>query len=262
MSAADWAAVMRGGPDEIALHVRSAAEHGFRAAQVTWGQMLLDGRDVARDTAAALGWFRRAAEAGLPDGLNMVGRCHELGWGTAPDHPEAARWFRKAAERGSDWGAYNLGCMLLYGDGIEHEPIEARAWLERSAELGNAKAMGLLGRCAEEGWGGPADPTAARLWYERGAETGDCWAQCNLATILLAEGAQAEALRWLRRSVEIGTPNYLDALAADLASSDDAELLAVAAAARARRGEWQQTGAAQPEAPTLRKTLLRRFGRA
>ncbi len=49
----------------------------------SYGQMLLDGHGVERDLQAAFRWFGIAAKADDVDGINMLGRCHELGWGTA-----------------------------------------------------------------------------------------------------------------------------------------------------------------------------------
>lgn len=261
MSAEDWTRVIEGDRPTLVLHVRSAARHGFRAGQITWGQMLLDGRDVPRDRAAALHWFGRAAATGSPDGLNMVGRCHELGWGTPVDHGEALNWFRRAAERGSDWGRYNAGCMLLYGEGVAHDAPAALAFFEEAAGHGHAKAMGLLGRCREEGWGAPPDPAAALGWYRAGAEAGDCWSQGNLATIMGRQGERDAALAWFRRSLGSGTANYLDALAAELRALPDPELASVAREATARAAALRAAEGGEPEAPSGAARLLRRFGR-
>ena len=65
--------------------------------------MLLDGHGMARDPEAALGWFKRAAQADHLMSINMVGRCYENGWGVARDETVAAYWFRLAADRGLDW---------------------------------------------------------------------------------------------------------------------------------------------------------------
>lgn len=262
MSAADWARVMASGPRIVALYVRSAAEHGFRAAQVTWGQMLLDGNGAPRDPAAAFGWFSRAATAGSPDGINMVGRCHELGWGVPVDHAEAALWYGKAAGRGSDWGAYNLGCMLLYGEGFERDEAAALGWFRRAADGGNAKAMGMLGRAFEEGWGASPDPALAREWYLRGAEAGDCWAAFNLATLLLEDGTrQDEAAGWFRRSLDLGTPNYLSAAGEALLARAEPELRAIGREAldRCPAGSGGQE---PPLRPARLGLLLRRLGRS
>ncbi|NNM74365.1 tetratricopeptide repeat protein [Enterovirga aerilata] len=259
MSAADWAAVMRSEPRDVARYIRSAAEHGFKAAQVVWAQMLLDGRGVAQDRAAAYRWFHRAAELGSVDGINMVGRCHELGWGVPVDHAEAARWFRRAAEKGSDWGAYNLACMLLYGDGVPHDPAAALAWFLTSAERGNAKAMGFVGRCHEEGWGTKPDPDAALDWYRRAAEAGDCWAQYNLATHAIETGRVGEALAWLRRSLETGTPNFLQEAGRALSGLDDPDLAEIGRAALARAAVAGAPGQPGQDAARGPRRFLRRL---
>ncbi|MDB5557351.1 MAG: Sel1 domain protein repeat-containing protein [Enterovirga sp.] len=237
MGATEWADVMRSAPRERARFIRSAAEHGFKAAQIVWGQMLLDGTGVQRDRAAAHRWFSRAAAIGSPDGINMVGRCHELGWGVPVDHREALGWYRRAAENGSDWGAYNLGCMLLYGDGVPHDPAGALAAFRLSAERGNAKAMGFVGRCHDEGWGTARNGETALSWYERAARGGDCWAQFNLATHLVASGRIEDAAAWLRQSLDSGTPNYLQAAGAALIGSDMPALAEIGGRALARAAQ-------------------------
>ena len=264
MSDTDWAQVLRSEPRVVVRYVRSAAEHGFRAAQVTWAQILLDGKLVPRDPAAAFRWFSRAASLGSLDGINMVGRCHELGWGVPVDHPEAARWFRQAAEKGSDWGAYNLGCMLLYGEGIEHDLAEALHWFLASAGRGNGKAMGFVGRCHEEGWGTRPDQAAALSWYGRAAEAGDCWAQFNLAMHLLEAGTLDGAVGWLRRSLETGTPNYLAEAGRELVRQDEPMLAEIARMALERAsaaGISQQDEAPPSNTPGLLRRLIGPRGR-
>lgn len=262
MGAADWSRVLRSDVREVARYVRSAAEHGFKAAQITWGQMLLDGRGVAPDPAAAYRWFSRAAFLGSPDGLNMVGRCHELGWGVPVDHAEAAEWFRRAADKGCDWGAYNLGCMLLYGDVPDRDAVAALGWFRASAEGGNAKAAGLVARCLEEGWGTGADPAEAAGWYRRAAEAGDCWAQYNLAAGLVEEGRTDEAAGWLRRSFETGTPNYLREAGRALTALDDAALAELGHAALARAEASGKPDASDESAPQALRSRLRILPRA
>ena len=260
MSAADWADVMRSEPRELARYVRSAAEHGFKAAQIVWAQMLLDGRGVPQDRAAAYRWFRRAAEIGNADGINMVGRCHELGWGVPVDHAEAARWFRRAADKGSDWGAYNLGCMLLYGEGVPHDHGEALRWLTTGVERGNGKAMGFVARCYEEGWGTPPDAGAALAWYRRAAEAGDCWAQFNFASRLIELGQRDEAVHWLRRSLDAGTINYLDEAGRELAGQDDGTLAEIGRAAVLKASTLRANAGRRNDLPQTAPGLLRCLG--
>ncbi len=215
LSQREWASILSGDPCEAARWVHAAAQHGFKAAQVTWGQMLLDGRGVGRDPTAAYRWFRRAAEIGSIDGINMVGRCHELGWGVTADHAEARRWYEKAAAKSSDWGQYNLASMFLYGEGIERNRAQALQWYLRAAGQGHAKAMGMVGRFYEEGWEVPSDVVLAAQWYRKAAEGDDFWGQYHLAR-LLADSRPDEALDWLGRAVEGGTDHFLRSIGPDL----------------------------------------------
>ena len=109
------AARLSGAPEERTALIREGAEAGLAEAQAVYGQMLLDGAGVPPDPAAALGWFVRAAAQHHLMALNMVGRCYDLGWGTAPDKAKAAACYRIAAERGLDWAMYNYATLLTLG---------------------------------------------------------------------------------------------------------------------------------------------------
>jgi TPR repeat protein len=94
-----------------------AAVEGLPQAQVCYGRMLLEGTGVSKNPEQALKWFRRAAAADDADGINMVGRCLDSGWGTAEDAAGAAEHFQRAADMGHPWAQYNLGHMYLDGRG-------------------------------------------------------------------------------------------------------------------------------------------------
>src|ERR1700761_201088 len=81
MSYGSLHALLAGDPVEAAAWVRCAAECGVAAGQLRLGRMLLDGSGVEADERAAFGWFTRAAAQGDAEAMNMVGRCHENGWG-------------------------------------------------------------------------------------------------------------------------------------------------------------------------------------
>ncbi len=107
MDAAELARRLSGPREEVAAFIRGAAEAGSAEAQARYGQMLLDGDGVEQDARQALHWFERAAGQDHVEAINMVGRCHDLGWGTPVDNARAAAWFQAAALRGLDWGMYN-----------------------------------------------------------------------------------------------------------------------------------------------------------
>ncbi len=223
------AAAFAAPPEAAAPWVEAAAKYGIARAMVFWGQILLDGLGgVAQDRAAAAAWFRAAAEAGEPEGTNMLGRCLENGWGVAEDQAAAAGWFRRAAEAGLDWGQYNLGNMFFRGRGVAEDRVEALAWYRRAAAQGHAKSINMVARYLEEGWEGPRDPAAAARLYALSAERGDFRGQFNLAALLTAEGRIEEAAAWFRRAAAGAHAAFRRAMAERLASRPEPELRALA----------------------------------
>jgi len=189
--------------------VRAAAERGVREAQALYGQMLLDGKLVARNPTLALNFFERAARSGDVMAINMVGRCLDQGWGVPASPHLAAPWFRKAAERGSDWGMYNLATLLILGSGVPQDRAEALYWLRRAADLQHAKSINLLGGFYEDGWEVQQNRMAAREYYRASAVAGDFRGQFNFARMLAQEGEIVSALHWLKKVPQTATPAFL-----------------------------------------------------
>ena len=226
MSTAELSAVLGGDPATAAPWVEAAAACGMAGAQLQFGRMLLDGTGVPKDQVAALRWFAKATMAGALDAKiraeaqNMVGRCHELGWGTTVDFGAAVEWYRRAAAANDSWGIYNLGNMLFDGRGIARDHGAAVALYERAARLGHARAMNLLGRCCEEGWGTPRDPVAAADWYRRSAEAGYFRAQYNHGIELLRLGRRHEAAAMFDRAMPEADAPMRARMAALLSQAD------------------------------------------
>ena len=221
MPPAELAALLSGG--DAACWVEAAAACGIAEAQVRLGRMLLE----AKDERAAFACFLSAAKAGDIDATNMLGRCYENGWGTARDFAQAARHYAIAAEAGHAWAQYNLGHLLLDGNGVARDRDAAFAWYARAAAQGHERAMNLVARCCEEGWGCPRDPAAAREWYRRSAEAGYFRGAYNYATILVAEGCIAGALRWFKRALETAPEPTRSNIVAALGRHADAQMRAL-----------------------------------
>ena len=204
MSAAELADIFGGDPEAAAPWLEAAAACGMATAQLQLGRMLLDGTGGCQDKTMALRWFVRAARHESPEiagqARNMVGRCHELGWGTAIDPVAAVFWYHRAATSGDSWGMYNLANMLFDGRGIAQDRGAAIIHYERAARLGHPRAMNLLGRCLEEGWGTPREPAAAALWYRRSAEGGYFRGQYNHGVELLRQGCREAAAAMFQRA--------------------------------------------------------------
>ena len=228
-SAEQLEAAFSGPPEQAARWIAAAARAGMTRAQLLYGQILLEGRGVPEDRAAAYNWFRIAAEAGDVAALTMTGRCHELGWGVPVDLPRAAAIYAQAAERGFDWAQYNLATLYARGQGVAEDRALALHWFRRAADQGHAKSLTVLGRFLEEGWEGPPDPAAAHALYARAAAAGDFRAQFNMGTLAATAGREAEALDWFRRAAATGSPGFLQSMAERLAQRPEPALQDLAA---------------------------------
>jgi hypothetical protein len=211
------------GPARAAL-IREAAEAGLADAQALYGQMLLDGVELAKDARAGFGWFMRAAAQGHAMALNMVGRCLDLGWGVRVDKPRAAECYRAAAVRGLPEAQYNYATLLALGDGVAEDKAAALAWLRRAAAAGFAKAENFVGSFHEDGWATPRDLLAAAQCYKRAADGGDFRGCFNHARMLVDKGRVREALPWIARAAALGHARFRGQMRDWLQAHGDAEL--------------------------------------
>lgn len=212
------------GPDRAGW-LEAASRYGLLEAQLLLAQHLLD----AGDAQQAFAWFGAAAASGNPAAVNMVGRCHERGWGVPSDPAEAARHYRRAAERGLDWAQDNLANLLLQGRGVPQDRGQAFALYRRAAGQGHAKSLNMLGRCYEEGWERLPDRGRAARCYAAAAAGGDFRGQFNLALMLAEQGRPEDACAWLARAFRQGSPDFLHDAVARLRASPDPALRAWAA---------------------------------
>lgn len=65
------------------------------------GVLYQSGNGVAKNEAAAVEWFTRAAEKGYHKAQYNLGIMYENGRGVPADNAKAIGWFRKAAAQGN-----------------------------------------------------------------------------------------------------------------------------------------------------------------
>ena len=124
---------------------------------------------VKRDVVAHL---RKAAEAGLPEALYLLGVASEHAFGTACDPGEAADYYRRAARHGHRSAQARLGLVLVCGAGVPANPREGETLLRRAALAGDAQAAALLGDLYGHGGQLPTDHAEAARWRHRAADAG------------------------------------------------------------------------------------------
>ena len=81
------------------------------------------------------------AEAGNADAQNNLGVMYEKGTGVAQDYAAAVSWYRKAADQGYAAAQYNLGVMYANGTGVAQDYVQAHKWLNLGATSGYADAV-------------------------------------------------------------------------------------------------------------------------
>jgi TPR repeat protein len=94
-----------------------------------------------RDENEAIVWFRKAAEVGIPDAMDLLGECFSAGEGVIPNREEAVGWYRKGAECGYPSAMVHLADCLVWGRGVSRNRSAAMLWLERAAAGGDSEAM-------------------------------------------------------------------------------------------------------------------------
>lgn len=94
----------------------------------------------------------------FPDALYYLGVVYFYGDGVKKDVPAAVGYFRKAGDAGHVLAMVNLGLVLLSGwpagsgDGVDGKDIVgAGEWLGRGAAYGDANAQWMLGKMHYDG---------------------------------------------------------------------------------------------------------------
>jgi len=116
--------------------------------------------------------LRKRAEAGEAEAAYELGFAYDIGDGVARDSQAALRWYRSAAEKGHALGALNAGVLYDSGTGVERDAATAAVWYRRAADEGNGRAAYNLAQLYETGEGVPRDAKQAAEWYDKARRTG------------------------------------------------------------------------------------------
>ncbi|HLL36212.1 MAG TPA: tetratricopeptide repeat protein [Streptomyces sp.] len=182
--------VKAGRPAEAERFYRRAAEAGLPDALYNLGHLC---RHLGR-TADAKAWWTRAITAGV------TAACHDLGvlhW-QLEDRDTARRWFRQGAEAGATNAMVSLGAAL-WNDG---DLTTAEHWFRTAAQAGDPDGDHRLGLLLAE-QDRPGDAEAA---FERAAEAGHAEAMRSLADHRMRHGRITDAQHWWRISDARGEP--------------------------------------------------------
>lgn len=86
------------------------------------------GRGMPRNTAEALRWLRKAAEAGQEDAARLLAVKWYNGYDVLQNFDEAMKWARVLAEKGDIPAQLMLASMYANGEGLERDLVRAYMW--------------------------------------------------------------------------------------------------------------------------------------
>lgn len=197
--------------DVALMHAERASAAGEPRGATLAGHIRLHRLAGEGDDAAALRWFRRAAEHGEPDALiAMAGMASESRAGLSPS--EAEGFLRRAAESGDAEAALAYG-LHLRRNGDPGAAQSALDWLRLAAESGHAEAFLEYAEALDQWVHGPRDPALARPWYERAGEAGDAMGAMQAGLMYIhGEGGEADpaaGAALVKRAAELGLPGAM-----------------------------------------------------
>lgn len=217
--AASAASAMPALPDAVGPKaLRDAAAGGNPLAAFEVASRFADGHDVPQDFAAAIAWYRRAAEAGLAPAQYRLGSLYEKGTGTARDAKTAAEWYAKAAALGNAKAMHNLAVINAEGSLGAPDYAMAAKWFQEAAEHGVRDSQFNLGILYARGLGVPRDLATSYKWFALAATAGDTDSAKKRDDI--AQVLSKEDLARARLAVETWVAKPLDPKAEDVPPAD------------------------------------------
>jgi TPR repeat protein len=196
----DEAASLAQGKD--ADYVRKAeiakrAHNGDSQAMIEMGKMYLHGEGDHNFSFTAESWFKKAAEAGNPEGFYALAEQHESkNWAY-----EKLDWYKHAAALGHTKSMMAIGDMYFTGQYIPQDSAEAVRWFRKAAEGGDPIGQNRLAECYDKGNGVPKDYSEAVKWYRKAAEQGYEPSLFSLSSRLLFQDEvknYQEGAKWTR----------------------------------------------------------------
>jgi TPR repeat protein len=109
--------------------LKKAAEAGNPKACAQYGDALLNGDGVAKDTVQAMRYLSQAADSGESNAAFRLGKIYDDGELTPKDYPKAFAYYSDAAKGGVAEAQYNLGVMYFSAHGVARDNVEGLAWL-------------------------------------------------------------------------------------------------------------------------------------
>jgi TPR repeat protein len=175
------------------VRYRWAALWGDANAQKALGHIYESGIGVAADREEAMGWYKKAADAGDYDAMVILDDMRTAGSADAAGQsgPEPARYaerirtieknnphavfqrYYEQAQTGGAHGLYNLGAAYANGIGVPVDQVKASYYLLKAAEKGDTDSQMWMGYRYFYGRGVAKNEKSAAEYFKKAAQKGD-----------------------------------------------------------------------------------------
>ncbi len=129
---------------------RLAADSGSPEAQALLGYILTSGPDGIRDLAEAEAWYKKSADADCAQGYLGIGLSRLRSAHDYQTHADAAEFLMKAAGAGLPTALYLLGVMYERGAGMPQNLDEAASYYKQAAEKNPDSLMAVVNKATAE----------------------------------------------------------------------------------------------------------------
>lgn len=151
---------------------RAAAESGNMEYQMGYGLVICWTADSRANYMEGFRWILKAAECGHPGAQHFVASEYANGENLSQNLAEAAKWYERAAESGHAEAQYNLSLMYFFGEGVPKSTERARELILAAGTSGELFALRALSEAYASGlYGFPKDQVQAGYWKKKYDET-------------------------------------------------------------------------------------------
>ncbi|KDO29277.1 hypothetical protein SPRG_05457 [Saprolegnia parasitica CBS 223.65] len=140
----EWLAVVDKNYDHAGkVYKKNCDEKAYGASCFNYGRLLLAGKGVEANDAAAMQHFEKACDGGHTHGCHHLGLMYLNGMGVTKDVEKGMAAIDKACANGEGSSCYRLGSMFLTSQskfGLKRDVPKAKAYLEQACDANFAPA--------------------------------------------------------------------------------------------------------------------------
>lgn len=163
------------------VYYKKAAEFNDRQSLFQLGNIYLNSLGAVQDEAAALDWYKKAAENILDSTQVLHLRKIAANYYNKKSYPLALEYYKIAAKFEDVLSEVWLGYMYSVKGSIERNDTLSFKWYQKAASQGDATALFALGEIYELGTGVTRDYKMAISYYKKAEDKDNCAAKCKLA---------------------------------------------------------------------------------